>query len=361
MIPYHPVTLPVSVFFVANGFLQLYYAIVLRRKFPGHNFADSVVTFALWIFAALAYPFVYRTDPSRLDRVRDFQALSNWLVCGFTPLVIFLILEYQRRLVKRRPELRRERTIENFLERFEVESDEGEKYPIRTDLKRKMLHFVPAFLIVGLWLFATRVWAGWWRADEYWGISGEDFGYFLILTVGYGGIFVFAALDYVRLSHVFSGRFNLYHLLPNNVLDLLGKAMKRKELNEFIKTVPLILAMIPALLLLPFGLFAAVGLSATVADGAASTFGKALGRVHWPKNSPKTVAGYLAGGLTNFFLTLAISSAFESYSLAQAVALALASAATFVAVDVLNPPLDDNLLNPLACGLVLALVLNLAF
>ncbi|MHA1731420.1 MAG: phosphatidate cytidylyltransferase [Promethearchaeota archaeon] len=355
MIPYDPVTLPVSVFFVLNGFLQLRYATVLRKKFPDHNFNNSVATFLLWVFAALAYPFIYlEASP----RVRWFQALSNYIICGLTPLLIFLIVYYQHRVLKRAPELRAERTIDRFLDKLGTEGDEGQKYSIRTDLKRKMLHFVPAFLIVALWVFANQVWASWWHADDYWGVSGKDFAYFLILTVGYSGIFVFAALDYVRLSYVMNDRWNVYHLLPNNVLDLLCKAMKRKELREFIKTVPLILAMIPSLFL-PFGIFASVALAATIADGAASIFGKAFGKRTFPKNSPKTVAGYVAGGLTDFWLTVLLCTTFENFLPYQTLLLALTSATAFVFVDMVTPRpinLDDNILNPLLCGLVMGLV-----
>ena len=113
------------------------------------------------------------------------------------------------------------------------------------------------------------------------------FGRFLILTAGYSGILVFAALDYVRLSYIFENR-NLYHLLPDNVLNLLTKAMKRKELFEFLKPVSMVLALVPAFFL-PFGIFCAIALIATIGDGAASLIGESFGKHHFPKkHAPAT-------------------------------------------------------------------------
>lgn len=353
MIPYDPVTLPVSLFCLANGAFQLYYALRLKRAYPKeHHLPTSVVTVTLWVVAALAYPFFY-TTPS--PQVRAFQALSNLVVCGVTPGLVALALLYQHGQVRRHPELRTERAFARFMKAFQGVGDEGDAYPLKTDLSRKLLHLVPAVVIIALWVFATRVWAGAWHQDAAWGLSGEDFGMFLILTIGYSGVFAFAALDYLRLSHVFE-RHDVYHLIPSNCLHLLCRAMKRRELYNFIKPVALVLAMVPAFFL-PFGVFASVALGATIADGAASVFGRAYGRTHWPKGSPKTVVGYVAGGVTQFLLALACCTVFESFPPATVLVLALTGATTFVFIDMLNLSVDDNILNPLFCGLTMGLVL----
>ena len=112
------------------------------------------------------------------------------------------------------------------------------------------------------------------------------------------GILIFAALDYVRLSPLLFKR-SLFHLLPDNVLNLLGKAMKGEELYEFTKPATLILAF-ATIFFFPFPIFFAAALIATLGDGAASIMGKRFGKKNFPKNSPKTLIGYLSGFLASF-------------------------------------------------------------
>src|SRR5271157_1447767 len=366
MIPYNIETLPVAIFFVGNAVVWLIYGLRQKRVYQTHNFASTILTCLLWVVAGLCYPFFYQQDsPS----VRFFQFLSNFFIIGVTPILLITILYYQKRVVDRTPELKEQRTLENFLKGYGIDPDSLGKveyngngcycgeYSFTTDFKRKLLHLVPALAIVGLWVFATRMWAGVFGLDKVWQISGEDFGVFLILTVGYAGIFVFAALEYVRFSYLFP-KGNIFYLLPNNVLNLLCKAMKPREFTEFIKPPALILAFVPAFFL-PFGLFACVALGATIGDAAASMFGKKFGKTHWPKKSPKTIVGYVAGFTTTFLVSLASLWFLSAYTSAQMLILALVNAVIFFGVDVINLKVDDNILNPLFCGLGLALTVLL--
>ncbi len=366
VIPYNIVTLPVTLLFIANAGMWLYYGLRLRKEYETSNFANTICTVILWVVAGICYPFFYL---NATPQVEFLQILASIIIVGFIPLLLFLILYYQKRLVARNSELKEARTIDNFLKKYGLKkSTFGKKectgtelntqeYSPKVDLKRKMLHFVPAIAIVGMWFFATRIWAMAWGSDVIWQVSGEDFGYFLILTVGYGGIFVFAVLEYVRFSYLFP-KINMYHLLPNNVLHLLCGAMKPREFTEFIKPVPLILALVPGFFL-PFGVFACIALGATLGDGAASIVGKRYGQKHWPKNSPKTVAGFIAGFATTFLISSACLALFGNYAVPELLLLAIVNAGIFLAIDIWNPPVDDNILNPLLCGTGLTIVLFL--
>jgi len=346
---YNIITLPVTIFFIACGCGQLFYAIILQKKFSKeHNFHNSVFAFFLWITAGLLFPFYYSTDNAN---IRWFQAVSTFFICVFTPLMLFLILFYQYKKVKKNPEIRERRNIKVFLKEYD-ERHKGLERSISTDLHRKLLHLFPATLIIVLWVFSVYVWAGMWNADKVWGISGEDYGIFLILTAGFGGILVFAALDFVRLSYIFEDR-NIHHLLPDNVTDLLGNAMKRREIFEFTKPALLVLAMAPVFFF-PFGVFAAAALIATIGDGAASIIGMKYGKHHFPKNSSKTLEGYISGFLASFGIAVLCLWIFEpQLVLIKIAVIAIAGATIFLITDLLSLEVDDNMINPIFCGIVM--------
>ena len=348
---YNIITLPVTILFTACGVSLLFYAIKLREKYPEeHNFQNSFLTAILWIGAGMIYPFFFWTN---LGNILWFLALSVFSICIFTPSLIFLILFYQYRFVLRNnPDLRLERNIETFIKGFDEKQSKikgGRSYDLKTDLHRKGLHLFAAGIIIFLWVFAVYVWEGLWKVNEIWGISGKYFGKFLILTAGYSGILIFGALDLVRLSFIFENR-SIYHLIPGNVLNLLGKSMKRKENFEFIK--PATLALSFALIFsFPFCIFASAALISTIGDGAASIIGLRFGKKHFPKSSDKTIIGYIAGFLASFGVIIFALWLFESVlGFYKILIIAIGGAVVFVFIDLLNLKIDDNILNPILCA-----------
>ena len=351
------IILPVVILFIANGFGQLFYAIKLKKKYPEeHNFNNSILIFFLWILAGILYPFFYSTDNAN---IRWFQTLSTFFICFFTPIILFLILYYQYKFViKKNPDIKEKRNIEVYIkdfDNFKKNIKDIRAYDLNSDLHRKALHLVPAGIIIFLWVFAIHIWAGIWKADQIWSISGEDFGRFLILTVGFSGVLVFAALDYVRLSYIFENR-NLYHFLPDNVSNLLTKTIKQKEIYEFTKPAVLVLAFVPVFFF-PFGIFAASALIATLGDGAASIFGMRLGKRNFPKKSKKTVIGYIAGFLASFGVSIIALWIFESdLRLMKIIVLSFGGAIMFLIIDLLSLKVDDNILNPIFCAIIMGIL-----
>jgi dolichol kinase len=351
---YNIITLPVTLLFFINGFGQLFYSINLRKKYPKkHNFNNSVLIFFLWIIAGILYPFYYSQYNAKIIW---FQTLSTFFICIFTPFILFLILYYQYiYVVKKTPDIKNKRNIFVFIKEFDKKNKEIKDlrtHSINTDIHRKTLHLVPAGIILLLWIFAVYIWAGIWKADQIWGINGEDFGRFLILTVGFSGILVFATLDYIRLSYIFEER-NLYHLLPDIVSNLLTKTIKRNEIYEFTKPAALVLAFIPVFFS-PFGVFAASALIATIGDGAASIFGLKFGKRNFPKKSKKTIVGYFAGFLASFGVSILALWIFEpNLVLIKIIIISLSGAIMFFIIDLLSPKVDDNILNPLFCAIIM--------
>jgi dolichol kinase len=343
---YYIISLPVSLLFIFIGITLFYYAIKLKMKYPKeHNFVNSNLTFFLWLTAGVLYPFLFLTDNSK---IRVFQVLSTFSICIFTPVIIFFILYYQYHfVVKKNPNIKKKRNINTFLTQLESNQAKSSKVRIlKINYHRKALHLFPAALIIFLWIFALYIWADTLKADEVWGISGEEFGRFLILTAGYSGILIFAALDIIRLSFIFDKR-NLYHLIPDKVLNLLGKTMKREESFQFTKPAIITLSFAP-IFFYPFGIFASAALIATIGDGAACIFGLKYGKIKFPKSSNKTIVGYIAGFLASFLVSLIMLYLFDPHlRLFKLLFISLSGALTFFIIDISNVKIDDNILNPL--------------
>ncbi len=353
---YNIVTLPVTIFYIANGLIHLYYSLKLRKKFPNeHNFQKSIAVVFLWFFAGLIYPFFFLSDSVNIGL---FLWLSMFFICIFTPFMIFLVLFYQYRKVRLQPEVRKRRCLANFFKEFKSKSGgivDLKTHTFKTDLHRKMLHLFPSCLIIVLWFFAIYIWGGLWNADEFWGITSVDFAVFLIITAGYSGIWVFAMLDYIRLSCIYE-RGNVFWILPDNVLNLLGKAIKRKEFYEFIGPTVLVLSFIPIFIFarISFGLFAAAMLIATIGDGFASLFGIKYGKHYFPKGGHKTVEGFIAGFIGSFGIALVALLAFETQiPLIKLILIAIGGACVFLIIDLLDLKIDDNILNPIISGYIM--------
>ena len=347
------ITLPVSLIFVGNGFFHLFYSLQLRKRFPkAHNFLNSLSIVFLWILAAIAYPLFYTAnDPY----IKWFQGLSSFLIAFVTPCLIFLILLYQYLQVNKNPEIKtRRKEIIDIKDSNEstISITNSRKKMLYIDINRKLLHLFPASLIISLWIYAVEIWEDVMFQNEIWGISGENFGRFLIITIGYSGILIFAAMDYIRLSYIFNRR-NLTYLIPDNVLNLLNKSMKSNEKIEFIRSASMVLSFVP-IFFFPFEIFATTVLISTISDGAASISGLKWGKYHFPKNSTKTVTGHIAGFIVSYiicFITFIIFKPLVDMSGLSLVSLV--GALTFVLIDILNLRIDDNILNPILCGLLI--------
>jgi len=348
------ITLPITLLFILLGFGQLYFAIRLKKKFhKGHVFINSFIIFVLWIITGILYPFFYPRDN---EFIRFHQSFSMTIICLFAPLLVLLILLYQLKVVlKDKPELRENRTIEKFLEKYDlmnVNQINNKSYSLRTDFHRKIFHLLPGLVIIILRIFAVEVWDGLWNADLIYGITGYEYGMFLILTIGYAGVILFAGLDFVRLSYIFENS-NVYHLLPDCLSNMLIKTLKKNENYEFTKNVVLVLSLIP-LLFLPFGIFTAAALITSIGDGVASIMGVSFGRYHFPKTSSKTIIGYISGFLASFGVSVISLWLFEPYILPlKMIIIALSGALVFSIIDLLSLKIDDNILNPIFCGLVM--------
>ncbi|MFX1317452.1 MAG: phosphatidate cytidylyltransferase, partial [Promethearchaeota archaeon] len=102
---------------------------------------------------------------------------------------------------------------------------------------------------------------------------------------------------------------------------------------------------------------AAAMLIATIGDGIASIFGMKFGKHNFPKDSPKTIEGYIAGFIGSFGIAILAIWLFESnMATIKLMIIALGGAIAFLLIDLMNLKVNDNILNPVLCGYTMVLL-----
>ncbi|MHA1508457.1 MAG: hypothetical protein ACTSO6_07135, partial [Promethearchaeota archaeon] len=72
------------------------------------------------------------------------------------------------------------------------------------------------------------------------------------------------------------------------------------------------------------------------------------------KTSSKTIIGYISGFFASFGVSLFALWLFEPYiTPLKMIYIALSGALVFLIIDLLSLRIDDNILNPIFCGLVM--------
>ncbi len=347
--------IPMQIYLLA--FAIIYVVISTRiRSLPGksgRDFANELINAGMWVVGAVIYPFSYSPgiDPDVKNYFNLFSDIA--MVCIF--LVVFIIVGRQKLLMSSDPDFVKRKDFEAFAAKFTTE------YNLRQDIDRKAFHLlIPAF-VLAMYLLGTAA-VSWLEVDF---VSGHDLGIFLIINCGFGGLFLFAAADIVRLSYFFKEKgLSIFHLLPTTVLNILTKRMHKRELYTFIPTVLILQSFIP-FLPAPFSVFATVTLIASISDAAASIVGKASSQAHpgrfvFPSSrykyfKNKTVPGYVASFIATLLITWLMLVVFPvpGASVASVIIASVLAASIFVILDVLSLPVNDNILNPVLCGLAI--------
>lgn len=355
-------TLLVQVAFFVYGILYLLITFKIRNL-PGKtkkDTANEILYSLLWFAGGLIYPFSYsRTiNPALRTYLNIFTSFAMVGIFGY----IFFEITRQKVLVTRNPSLKDERTYEKFSKRFD------DNYTLKMDIARKAFHgFVPAF-VIALYVIAILV-HGLFSLGSI--ISAHDIGIFLIINIGFGGLFLFGAADLLRLSWFLEDiHVSIFHLTPTSILNILSKRMHKHELYTFIPTVLILLSFIP-FLPFPFPVFASITLIASVSDAMASIIGKLFHEKYPTKGifpgknyrffKNKNIAGYFAGFISTFVVVLIpfLLIHIEFLSIGEILIIALLASAVFLLIDITSPPINDNFLNSAACGVLMVLLLLL--
>ncbi|TXT67745.1 MAG: conserved membrane protein of unknown function [Promethearchaeota archaeon] len=277
---------------------------------------------------------------------QDFIFFGNLLIVGLSVFMVLWALSAKIRTI-RNPELL---TTQNNYRLFR--KDFIENYGNKNKIRRKYIHTIP-FGVVGsiviICFFLSPVLLG-----ERW----LDYARFIITIVGVIFAFTFIIGDLVRLLD--------FSYMPPIVAKWFKQAMTRDELDTFTSTSVMVFGFGP-FLIFKFQIFIVVLLITAVADAFASLFGLLTkNKHHFPKNSKKTIEGYIGGVLASFICTVfaALFSWFfglNTWSIPITLIVAFIMALTFLVIDLATSilQLQDNYLNPLICGGILLMSLIL--
>jgi len=226
-----------------------------------------------------------------------------------------------------------ERDYELFIMRF------PEEYTSARDIRRKIYHaFIPIIIIVS---YSIALALG-----GFAGLSGEDFGRFLIFNIGFALVNFFTLGDLFRLYN--------FKLLPKWAVQLFTSAMKKKELNSYSSPDGTIMA-IALFFILPFPIFASIAMLIGVSDAMASLVGKNYGKRYLKLNSDKKLEGTIAGVVIGIVSTLVLCFIFKpNWAWYVNILLALIAGGVFMLFDYLDlSTINDNLSVPIVAGVLM--------
>ncbi len=181
--------------------------------------------------------------------------------------------------------------------------------------------------------------------------SGQQMTLFILMAI----FFLFLFTDFVRLYKP------KYYLLRT-----VSTTWRETERTTFGPHVYQILGiLIPVLFFRPPIAAAAIAISA-LGDASATIVGVTKGKRKLRASSAKTWEGCLAGfigsfvfGFLCYFAVIGLASVYGSTyegTVVGGLIISLGGALTFLILDYSTPPISDNLLNPVFCGLVMFLI-----
>ena len=229
-----------------------------------------------------------------------------------------------------------ERDYELFILRFSGE------YSSARDIRRKLYHALIPIIIIFCYSFGIA-------SGGYFGLSGDEFGLFLMFNIGFALVNLFTMGDLLRLYN--------FKYLPKWGVNLFTSAMKRKELRTYSSPPGTIMA-IAIFFIFPFPIFASVAMLIGISDSAASIVGKNYGKRLLKSNSDKKLEGTIAGAVIGFVATLLLCLIYApSWFWYVDILLGLIAAGVFMLFDYLDlSQINDNLSVPIVAGLLMGLV-----
>jgi dolichol kinase len=332
-------------FFVPSIILICYFVLTLLYTFKNKKikienkiFTNEILIALLFLTAGILFPFMYQYhSPDLTQNSLNFLwfATSTFFVIEMG--IWAITLTYNFVISKKNPEIIAERNYTKFCEEFNKNWVDD----LRSELGRKLLHLFTCAVIFIFWTIGTILESL--GILSIWGLDNYSFSFWLIITVGYGFVFMFQIADLTRL--------NRFYMLPKWAkkwyLD-----MKQDELNTFIASTPLVLSFTP-FIFAPFPIFAAVALITTISDGVACIIGKKYGKKILRTNNKKTVEGLIAGGLSTFTIVFLISIIYYPWMplrIEKILIMSLLATLIFMLIDAYVKNISDNILNPILTG-----------
>jgi dolichol kinase len=351
---FHAWSLPVLAMFIVYGVFITRHAVIIKRTTDPEllEFTDSATFFneillaGLFFASGALWPFIYEPTGASEQGIDLLYAMSTlFIVAVSSNWYAQATFNYFR--CKKNPAEKQKRMAEesSLLSRYR----ELHEYKLSVDVKRKILHLLPGLVIVvveiGSFIIkdSTTLYV-----DA--GINRKAFAMFGETTIAYIFVFMIGFADYLRVA--------AYYQLPYWAKRWFFSSVKRSEMKTFVSSCALVLTLTP-FLFAPIQVFVSVAFVSSLADAAANLIGRKFGKRRFPKGSPKTEAGYIAGTGSAFFVVLVFSLVFNytAMPLLSIFYIACAAAVIFFVIDAFSKNLSDNILNPLLTGAAMIAVL----
>ncbi len=340
-------SLPVFAMFVVYGVFITRHAVMIKRTTDPETleFKDSATFFneillaGLFFASGALWPFIYEPTGALEQGIDLLYVLSTLLIVAVSSLWYVQGTFNYFRCKRNRTEMQNRLAEEaSVLNKYRVQRE----YELGVDVKRKILHLLPGLVIVVIEIGSFII-AGSTTILADMGINRKAFAIFGETTIAYIFVFMIAYADYLRVA--------AYYQLPHWAKRWFFSSVKRSEMKTFVSSCALVLTLTP-FLFAPIQVFVSVAFVSSLADAAANLIGRKFGKHRFPKGSPKTEAGYIAGTGSAFFVVLVFSLVFN-YTAMPVVSIfyiACAAAVIFFVIDAFSKNLSDNILNPLLTG-----------
>ncbi|MBN1216606.1 MAG: hypothetical protein JXA99_14350 [Candidatus Lokiarchaeota archaeon] len=278
--------------------------------------------------------------------VDDFILLGNVFIGGEVALIFLWALSAKIRTKKNPKLLETKNNYNQFISNF------LENYSIKNKIKRKLYHTLP-FTIVALIPLIFFVFKN--NLGERW----MSYSIFFIAIVGVDFAFTFIIGDVVRLLD--------FSYMPPKAADLFKAAMTSDELNTFTSTSVMVFGFGP-FIFFNFTIFFIVVLISAIADAFASITGLMASKMghNFPKDTSKTIEGYIGGIIVCFFCTIfgsyySILLGISNWDIYSILLIAIVLAIVFFLIDLITSKIElqDNYLNSLIIGSSLLILLIL--
>ncbi len=277
--------------------------------------------------------------------IEEFTLIGNVFIFGlFVMIILAGILNKLRHGKSQRtpnyPDY--ESFKKQFLKEYEVKNTTRRKYP----------HILPAFVVIFIILLCYLMKG---ILMDAW----SDYAFFIIIVIGIDFAFMFILEDLIRLL--------AFDYMPHFVINLCKAGLYSDELDTFSSTFVMIFSFGP-FIVLSFPIFFIILLISSIADAMSSVVGMHFynKRHYFPKNSHKTIEGYLAGAGFSFICSIfgAVFSnimGFSEWSFSLIILIAIIASIIFLGIDLLTSriKLQDNFLNPICIGIGIITFLSL--
>jgi CDP-diglyceride synthetase len=313
---------------------------------------NEIIYASLTFFFGLYYPLIIlklgekREGLIFSNAVDEMTLLGNVFIVGVMFIIFLWALSAKIRTLKNPELLKEQYNYEKFCKKLLAE------YQIKNHMKRKITHILPGAVvginvIIFYYFFRSLLRNAW-----------IDYALFITIIIGIDFALTFIGEDLIRLYD--------FSFMPPLGIRLCNAGLNPEELDSFSSTSVMVFAFGP-FIFLTFPIFFIVVMITSVADAMAYLFGTiaSKNKHFFPKNTKKTIEGYV-GGFTFSFLSIIFGISFSNFyglsnwSIHLTLFLALTISITFFIVDLITSKikLQDNYMNPIITGLTLIVILN---